>query len=119
MSEPSPWSTGPAGRCPRCGQGRLFDGFLRVASRCTSCGLDLSAQDSGDGPAAFVVLIVGFIVVGAALIVEVKYEWPVWLHLLVWLPLTVILCLAFLRPLKGLMIALQYRYRRHEFDAGG
>ncbi|MFO1037129.1 MAG: DUF983 domain-containing protein [Geminicoccaceae bacterium] len=119
MSEPSPWSTGPAGRCPRCGQGRLFDGFLHVASRCTSCGLDLSDQDSGDGPAAFVVLIVGFIVVGAALIVEVKYEWPVWLHLLVWLPLTVILCLAFLRPLKGLMIALQYRYRRHEFDAGG
>jgi uncharacterized protein (DUF983 family) len=115
---PSPLAAGLAGRCPRCGRGRLFRGFLTVTARCEACGLDLSTQDSGDGPVAFIVLIVGFVVVGGALIVEVRYGWPVWLHLLVWLPLTVILCLAFMRPLKGALIALQYRYRGHEFDAG-
>jgi uncharacterized protein (DUF983 family) len=109
---------GLLGRCPRCGRGRLFAGFLRVAPRCEACGLDLSAQDSGDGPAAFIILIVGFAVVGAALVVEVAYGWPVWLHLLVWLPLAVLGCLALLRPLKGILIALQYKHRRHEFDAG-
>ena len=81
------------------------------------CGLDLSKQDSGDGPAAFIILIVGFVVVGAALVVEVRYGWPVWLHLLVWLPLAVVLCLALMRPFKATLIALQYKHRRHEFDA--
>ena len=120
MSEnlPSPFATGPSGRCPRCGQGRLFKGFLSVAPRCDVCGLNLAAQDSGDGPAAFIILIVGIVIVGAALVVEVRWGWPIWLHLVVWLPLTVVLCLAMMRPLKGLLIALQYKYRRHEFDAG-
>lgn len=107
-----------AGRCPRCGRGRLFQGFLAVAPRCESCGLDLSAQDSGDGPVAIIVLVVGFVVVIAALLVEVNYAWPVWLHLLVWLPLSIVLCLVMMRPLKGTLIALQYKHRRHEFDAG-
>lgn len=115
---PPPLVTGLTGRCPRCGHGRLFTGFLRVAPRCEACGLDLSVQDSGDGPAAFIILIVGILVVGAALVVEVRYAWPVWLHLLVWLPLTVAACLALMRPFKGLLVAFQYRYRRHEFDAG-
>lgn len=118
-AEPSPFAAGLAGRCPRCGQGRLFRGFLSIEPRCAVCGLDLSKQDSGDGPAAFIILIVGFIVVGAALVVEVRYGWPVWLHLLVWLPLTVVLCLALMRPFKATLIALQYKHRRHEFDAGG
>ena len=115
---PSPFATGLAGHCPRCGHGRLFTGFLAVVSRCEACGLDLSAQDSGDGPVALIILLVGFVVVIAALIVEVRYGWPVWLHLLVWLPLSVLLCLAMMRPLKGILIALQYKHRRHEFDAG-
>jgi uncharacterized protein (DUF983 family) len=89
-----------------------------VAPRCGFCGLDLSAQDSGDGPVAIIVLVVGFVVVIAALIVEVRWAWPVWLHLLVWLPLSVLLCLALMRPLKAMLIALQYKHRRHEFDAG-
>ena len=89
-----------------------------MAPQCGSCGLDLSAQDSGDGPVAIIVLVVGFIVVIAALLVEVNYGWPVWLHLLIWLPLTVVLCLLMMRPSKGVLIALQYRHRRHEFDAG-
>ena len=68
---------------------------------------------------AFIVLMVGFIVViGGAWSSRCSYGWPVWLHLLVWLPLTVILCLAMMRPLKGTLIALQYKHRRHEFDAG-
>ena len=65
-----------------------------------------------------IVLVVGFVVVIAALLVEVSYGWPVWLHLLVWLPLSVVLCLAMMRPLKATLIALQYKHRRHEFDAG-
>ena len=89
-----------------------------MAPRCESCGLDLSAQDSGDGPVAIIVLVVGFVVVIAALIVEVRWAWPVWLHLLVWLPLSVLLCLVLMRPLKAILIALQYKHRRHEFDAG-
>lgn len=118
----SPVSTtiahGLLGRCPRCGTGRLFRGFLEVAPKCEACGTDFSAQDSGDGPVALIVLLVGFIVVGAALVVEVKYEWPVWLHFLVWLPLATILSVGLMRPFKGVLIALQYRYRGHEFDAG-
>jgi uncharacterized protein (DUF983 family) len=115
---PSPFITGPAGRCPRCGRGHLFQGFLAVAPRCDACGLDLSAQDSGDGPVAIIVLVVGFMVVIAALLVEVRYAWPVWRHLLVWLPLSVLFCLVMMRPLKATLIALQYKHRRHEFDPG-
>lgn len=122
MSKPSaaasPWAAGLAGRCPRCGRGRLFHGFLTVAPRCEVCGLDLSAQDSGDGPAAFIILAVGVVVVGAALVVEVREGWPVWLHLAVWLPLTLVLCLLLMRPFKATLIALQYKHRRHDFDAG-
>ena len=103
-----PISTGLAGRCPRCGQGKLFKGFLTLAPRCETCGLDYAFADSGDGPAVFVMLIAGFIVLGAALVVDVKYEPPIWVHLLISLPLAVIVCLGILRPLKGLLISLQY-----------
>lgn len=119
----SPASTSPVlaaagGRCPRCGQSRLFQGFLSIVPRCERCGLRLSAQDSGDGAAAFIILIVGFVVVGAALVVEVRYGPPVWLHLALWLPLATLLCLGLMRPFKGALIGLQYRHRRHEFGAG-
>jgi uncharacterized protein (DUF983 family) len=75
---------------------------------CETCGLDFGFADSGDGPAIFIMLIVGFIVVGGALTVEVLYRPPIWMHLLLWLPLTLVLALGLLRPLKGLMIAQQY-----------
>lgn len=87
-----------------------------MRERCAECGFDWRGQDSGDGPVAFIILIVGFVIVGAALITEVRYGWPVWLHLTVWLPLSVISCLVLMRPLKGLMIALQYRHHRHTLD---
>jgi uncharacterized protein (DUF983 family) len=95
----------------------LFEGFLTVRARCPACGTDLSAQDSGDGPVAFIVLIVGGIVVALALLTEVRYQPPVWLHLLLWLPLTVVLVLALMRPFKAILIALQYRHRRDDFGA--
>jgi uncharacterized protein (DUF983 family) len=118
VNHPSPFWAGLHARCPACGEGRLFDGFLTVRRRCEVCGADLSGQDSGDGPAAFIVLIVGCIVVFGALFAELAWEWPIWLHMLVWLPLTVLLVLGIMRPAKALLIALQYRHRREDFDRG-
>ncbi len=109
-----PISTGLAGRCPRCGQGRLFNGFIAVAPSCQVCGQDFAFADSGDGPAIFVMLLAGFIIVGLSLLVEVAYEPPYWLYLVVFFPLTLIVCLGMLRPLKGVLIALQYRNKAEQ-----
>ena len=111
---PLPIARGLAGRCPRCGKGRLFRGFLTLAPRCECCGLDYSFADAGDGPAVFVVLIAGFIVVGAALAVEVLYQPPYWVHALLWGPLILVTTLLPLRALKGLLIALQYHHKAQE-----
>ena len=105
----SPFATGLAGRCPRCGEGQMFSGFLTLAPRCEVCGLDYAFADSGDGPAVFVTLIAGFIVLGVALAVEIAYEPPLWVYLVIFLPLTLLVCLGMLRPLKGLLIASQYK----------
>jgi uncharacterized protein (DUF983 family) len=109
-----PFATGLRGRCPRCGQGRLFDGFLKVTPRCQACGLDLAFADAADGPAVFVILFVGFAVAAAALIVEIGFMPPIWVHILLWGPLVIILSLGLLRPLKGVMIAVQYVNRAKE-----
>lgn len=103
-----PIPAGLKGRCPRCGEGRLFDGFLAVGKGCTNCGLDYSYADAGDGPAVFVILIIGFIMVGLALWTEVNLSPPLWVHLVIWLPLTVVLALAALRLIKGVLLTLQY-----------
>lgn len=103
--------TGLTGRCPRCQKGSLFSGFLTVGERCDNCGLDYEFADAGDGPAIFVILIAGFIVVGAALIVEFKYQPPFWLHAVIWGPLILAVTLLPLRVLKGLLIVLQYHHR--------
>ena len=110
----SPWSCGLAGRCPRCGEGPLFAGVLDIAPRCEACGLDLKFADSGDGPAVFVILIAGFVVLGAALWTELVYEPPMWVHLIIFLPLTLVVCLGMLRPLKGILVALQYRNKAEQ-----
>ena len=94
-----PIAAGLKGRCPRCGEGRLFSSFL---------------TDAGDGPAVFVILIIGFIVVGLALWAEVSYAPPLWLHFLLWIPLTLVLCLTALRLFKGVLITLQYRNKAAE-----
>jgi uncharacterized protein (DUF983 family) len=110
----SPFLTGPAGRCPRCGKGKLFQGFLALRPRCEVCGLDYSFVDAGDGPAVFIMFFAGFIVVAAALGVEVAYQPPFWVHAVLWVPLIVLLTVGPLRPMKGLMIALQYHHRASE-----
>ena len=113
-----PMSVGLRGRCPRCGEGRLFSGYLNVAPSCRACGLDFAFADSADGPAVFVILIVGFIVAGSALLVELGAEPPLWVHGLLWVPLVLVLSFGTLRPLKGILIALQYvnRAREGELD---
>jgi uncharacterized protein (DUF983 family) len=105
--------------CPRCGQGRLFAGFLQLLPRCGRCGLDYGFADSGDGPAVFVMFFAGAIVVGAALITEIMFAPPYWVHAALWLPLIVLLTLGPLRPMKGLMIALQYHHQAAESRFGG
>lgn len=109
-----PIKAGLAGRCPRCGEGRLFKGFLTVAERCGNCRLDYSFADAGDGPAVFVIFIAGFLVVGLALWMEVSLNPPLWLHFLLWIPLTLIVSLVSLRLMKGLLIVLQFRNKAAE-----
>lgn len=92
----------------------MFRGFLTLRPRCEHCRLDFNFADAGDGPAVFVILIGGAIVVIAALITEVVYQPPYWVHAALWLPLILIVTLAPLRPIKGLMIALQYHHRAQE-----
>ena len=84
---PLPIGRGLRGRCPRCGEGHIFQGFLTLRQRCEVCGLDYSFADAGDGPAVFVILIGGFIVVFSAMVVEFLYQPPYWVHAALWLPL--------------------------------
>ena len=111
---PSPYVTGLTGRCPACGQGRLFENFITVRPRCEACGQDFSFADAGDGPAIFVILFAGFIVVGAALMVEMAYQPPYWVHALLWAPLILLVTLGPLRAVKGLLIALQFHHKAEE-----
>lgn len=108
---PSPVSTGLACRCPRCGKGKLFEGFLTVAKTCNVCGADLEKADSGDGPAVFIIFILGFLVVPLALLLEAKAEPPMWVHLSIWPAVILGGAIGLLRPLKGLMIALQFKHK--------
>ena len=101
-------TTGLRGRCPRCGRGHLFQGYLTVAPRCEVCGLDFAFADSGDGPAFFVMSFVGIVVVALAMFVEFTYQPALWIHAALWVPLMFGLSLALLRPAKGLLIALQF-----------
>jgi len=105
---------GLKGACPRCGEGGLFDGFLTLKPKCDRCELDYSFADSGDGPAVFVMFAVGFFVIALVLWSEVKWSPPLWLHIVIWAPLTIALSLGALRAFKGVLIALQYRHRAAE-----
>ena len=101
-------------RCPNCGEGPLFAGFLKVSPRCEACGFDLQKADSGDGPAVFVILIGGFVVCFAALFTEVAFHPPIWVHLVIFMPLALGVCLGLLRPFKGVMLALQFHNKASE-----
>ncbi len=106
-------------RCPRCGKGKLFQGFLTLAPRCEACGLDYAFIDTADGPAFFVMFIAGFIVAGSALAVEMAYAPPYWVHAVLWIPLILLTTLAPLRPMKGVLVALQYHHKAEEVRFSG
>ncbi|HUH85652.1 MAG TPA: DUF983 domain-containing protein [Stellaceae bacterium] len=111
MSDVSLLSVALRCRCPRCGRGKLYDGLLAVTPRCPYCDLDLAAQDAGDGPAVFVVLVLGAVVVTLAILVEIFFAPPLWVHLVLWTPVILGGAILMLRPLKAALIALQYRHR--------
>ena len=115
---PSPFSTGLRCRCPACGKGRLYDGLLTVAAKCESCGLDLSAHDSGDGPAVFVIFILSVIVVAGGFVLEMAFEPPLWVQAVIWIPVIIGLAILLLRPVKAILVALHYKHLRHEYHGG-
>lgn len=113
VKEPTPLSAAFAGNCPRCGAHTLFAGWVRFAERCRSCGLNFSDFNVGDGPAAFLIFIVGAVVVVAALVVDGAFSPPWWVHL-VWIPVTAALTIGGLRISKAWLLAQEYRHRARE-----
>jgi len=111
----SPVATGLACKCPRCGRGRLFAGYLTLAARCDACGLDFSKADSGDGPAVFLILILGAVAVALAYLLLFVLMLPEWLSWLILVTVVLGGAMALLRPAKAIMIALQYKNRSGEF----
>jgi uncharacterized protein (DUF983 family) len=118
-TSPSPFVAGLSCRCPRCGKGALFKGPFSLAlnEKCEVCGLDYAFVDSGDGPAVFAILILGFLVLGGAMIAEFKFGVPIWGHVLLWGILTPLLAVGLLKVLKATLTALQLHYKARE--AGG
>lgn len=114
MTEPAPAEVALKGLCPRCGSRTLFDGLVAFATKCRACGLDFASFNVGDGPAAFLILIVGGIVTAAAIALELAASPPWWLHALLWAPLAAALTIGLLRIGKGLLLALEYRHRARE-----
>ncbi|GJL94373.1 MAG: membrane protein [Hyphococcus sp.] len=110
----SPYAAGLGGKCPRCGQGPLFEGFLGLRKECEICRLDYAKADSGDGPAVFVIFIVGFAAVAVAFIARFVWYAPIWMAFLISGGLAVVMILALLRPLKATMIAVQYSNKAAE-----
>ena len=110
----SPFATGIRGRCPRCGRGRLFKGFLTLAPACDVCGLSYAFADPADGPAFFVICFACVPAVLFAVWLEVEYQVPYWVHLVTSLPVLLLTCIPPLRPLKGWLIASQYVYKAEE-----
>lgn len=113
-AEPTPASVALRGLCPRCAAPTLFGGLAGFAPKCRACGLDFAGFNVGDGPAAFLILIVGALVTGLAIALELSAEPPFWVHILLWLPLTAALVFGSLRFAKGLLLALEYRHRARE-----
>ena len=102
------------GLCPRCGAPTLFAGFARFAPRCGNCGLDYSAYNVGDGPAALLTMVLGALIVGLALWVEFTFRPPIWVHVLLWVPLTAALVAGSLRVSKGALLILEHRNEARE-----
>ncbi len=103
-----PTQTGFKGRCPRCGQGQLFAGLLKIRPKCSNCNLDLSALDVGDGAVVFVVMFANIIVLGGALALENTFLPPIWLHIVIWPIVILVLCIWLTRLIKGMLLCHQY-----------
>lgn len=114
MKEPTPAAVALRGLCPRCAARTLFKSLASFAPKCRACGLDFAGFNVGDGPAAFLILIVGALVTGLAIALELAVEPPFWVHALLWLPLTAALVVGLLRLAKGLLLALEYRNQARE-----
>ncbi|MBV9904232.1 MAG: DUF983 domain-containing protein [Alphaproteobacteria bacterium] len=110
-----PWVRGLFGRCPSCGEGGMFRAFLKVADACPACGEELHHHRADDFPAYLVIVIVGHIVVGLTLAVEAAFGWPLWLHALVWLPVTLGMALVLIQPVKGAVVAFQWQHGMEGF----
>ena len=105
-------------RCPRCGVGHLFSGYLHVGARCSQCGLDYAMFDPGDGPAVFVILIEGAIVMGGVLWIESSFAPPLWVQAAIWIPTVIVLTLALLRLAKSTLMVLQYKHKAGQGTIG-
>lgn len=114
MNEPTPLQSGVVGACPQCGARTLFDGPVHFADRCGACGLDYSSFNVGDGPAAFLTLIIGALVVALAMAVELTIKPPFWVHIILWVPFTAAAVVYGLRVAKGVLLSLEYRNAAHE-----
>ncbi|WBH17806.1 DUF983 domain-containing protein [Sphingomonas radiodurans] len=114
LGEPPPLACGLKGLCPRCGAPTLFASWIRYAERCSACGLDFSSFNVGDGPAAFLTLILGTIIVIGAIALELTLSPPLWLHMLIWTPVSFVGVVASLRIAKGWLLALEYRNQAEE-----
>ena len=112
--QPTATQVGFRNCCPRCGEGKLYQGLLKPGTHCQNCGLDYSFIDSGDGPAVFVILIIGFVVTALAMGLQVSMAPPLWLQMIIWTPVIVVLSIWGLRFSKSIMIALQYHTKAHE-----
>jgi uncharacterized protein (DUF983 family) len=114
MKEPTPAEVALRGLCPRCAAKTLYRSFASFSPKCRACGLDFAGFNVGDGPAAFLILVVGAIVTALAIALELAAEPPFWVHVLLWLPLTAALVVGLLRLAKALLLALEYRHRARE-----
>jgi len=112
--QPSATTVGLRNCCPRCGEGKLFTSTLKPGEACMNCGLDFSFIDAGDGPAVFVILIIGFAVTAMAMALQTAIAPPIWVHMIIWIPVILVLSLWGLQFAKGILIALQYQTKAQE-----
>ena len=110
----NPMKTGILGRCPRCQEGHLFAGYLKLAPSCEVCGLDYAFADPADGPAFFAMTIAAVPALAFGVWFQMTFEPPLWTHVLTTLPLTILSCMALLRPLKGWLVCSQFFHKAEE-----
>ena len=111
---PPPIKAELTGHCPRCDAPTLFAGWIKFADRCSKCGLDFSSFNVGDGAAAFLILILGAVTAAAAIVVELKFSPPFWVHLVLWPPIVLAMTIVSLRASKGVLLALEYAHAARE-----